>query len=88
MFLDGHHQDGRLALWCDGPLDAQRDAVAADPENFFVPPYVGKKGWLGVRLDRGLDWDVVAKIVTLAYRGTVPPPKAARRAKRGVSRGS
>jgi predicted DNA-binding protein (MmcQ/YjbR family) len=72
MFVDNHHQDERLALWCNYPLDAQRLAVAGDPENFFVPPYVGKKGWLGVRLDRGLDWDVVAKIVKQAYLGTAP----------------
>ena len=72
MFVDNHHQDERLALWCNCPLDAQRLAVACDPENFFVPPYVGKKGWLGVRLDRGLGWDIVAKIVKQAYLGTAP----------------
>ena len=59
MFVDNHHQDERLA-------------VAGDPENFFVPPYVGKKGWLGVRLDRGLGWDIVAKIARQAYLGTAP----------------
>ena len=75
MFVDNHHQDERLALWCNYPLDAQRLAVAGDPDNFFVPPYVGKKGWLGVRLDRGLSWDVVAKIVKQAYLGTAPAKK-------------
>ncbi|MFI5348784.1 MAG: MmcQ/YjbR family DNA-binding protein [Elusimicrobiota bacterium] len=72
MFVDNHHQDERLALWCNYPLDALRLAVAGDPGNFFVPPYVGKKGWLGVRLDRCLAWDIVAKIVRQAYLGTAP----------------
>ncbi len=72
MFLDHHHDDGRLALWCAAPPGAQADQVAEDPERFFVPPYVGGRGWLGVRLDRDPDWDEVAAICTEAYRSVAP----------------
>jgi hypothetical protein len=46
--------------------------VEADPERFFVPPYVGHRGWLGVRLDRGLDWDELAGIAEDAYAEVAP----------------
>jgi hypothetical protein len=41
--------------------------VAADPKHFFVPPYVGKGGWLGVRLDSGLPWPVIADLLKQAH---------------------
>jgi predicted DNA-binding protein (MmcQ/YjbR family) len=47
--------------------------VEADPDRFFVPPYVGHRGWLGVCLDRGLDWDELAGIVEDAYAEVAPP---------------
>jgi hypothetical protein len=72
MFHDDHHDDGRLALWCAAPVGAQEAMVAADPEQFFRPPYVGHRGWVGVRLDRGPDWDEVAAIVEDAYRRVAP----------------
>ncbi len=72
MFLDDHHGDGRLALWVAAPPGAQAEAVEEDPGRFFVPPYVGHRGWLGVRLDRDLDWDEVGAIVTDAYRQVAP----------------
>ena len=50
----------------------QRSLVEADPERFFVPPYVGHRGWLGVRLDRGLDWDELAGICEDAYAQVAP----------------
>jgi hypothetical protein len=68
MFLDDHHGDGRLALWVAAPPGVQRDMVEQEPERFFVPPYVGTRGWLGLRLDRSPDWDEVADIVEEAYR--------------------
>ena len=45
----------------------QQILVETDPERFYVPPYVGHRGWLGLRLDRELDWDDVAVIVEVAY---------------------
>jgi hypothetical protein len=51
MLLTDHHGDGRFAIWCAAPDGIQQLLVEADPERFFVPPYVGHRGWLGVRLD-------------------------------------
>jgi hypothetical protein len=65
-YWDDHHEDGRLALWCAAPEGAQRMLCEADPEHFFVPPYVGFRGWLGVHLDRGLDWDEIAGVIETA----------------------
>lgn len=65
---DDHHGDGVLALWCAAPVGAQEAMVEADPETFFKPPYVGPRGWLGVRLDRDLEWDEVTGIVAAAHR--------------------
>jgi hypothetical protein len=47
MFLDDHHDDGRLAIWCAAPDGVQAEMVDTDPERFFRPPYVGHLGWLG-----------------------------------------
>ena len=65
---DDHHGDGVLALWVAAPPGAQEAMVEADPETFFRPPYVGHRGWLGVRLDRDPDWEEVAGIVAAAHR--------------------
>jgi predicted DNA-binding protein (MmcQ/YjbR family) len=63
-----HHHDDRLAFWCAAPAGLQQSMVAADPKRFFVPPYVGHRGWLGVYLDVPVDWDEIADIVEDAYR--------------------
>jgi len=73
MYLDHHHDDGRLALWCAAPAGMQELLVEADPERFFVPPYVGPRGWLGFRLDRGYDPEELAGIVEDAYAEIAPP---------------
>jgi hypothetical protein len=72
MVMTDHHGDGRFALWCAAPDGMQKMLVEADPERFFVPPYVGHRGWLGVRLDRGLRWDEVAGIAEDAYAEVAP----------------
>lgn len=66
-FHDDHHGDGRLAIWCAAPDGAQEILVDAKPRQFFVPPYVGHRGWVGLRLDQGPDWDEVAEIIEGAY---------------------
>ncbi len=71
-FTDNHHNDGRIAIWCNAAPLAQDILVGADPERFFVPPYVGYRGWIGLRLDVKVDWDDVAEIVADAYRMTAP----------------
>jgi hypothetical protein len=67
-----HHGDGRVALWLPAPGGVQELNVRIAPEHFFVPPYVGPRGWLGVRLDRGLEWARVADLVRDAYLHVAP----------------
>ncbi|HZF11990.1 MAG TPA: MmcQ/YjbR family DNA-binding protein [Thermoanaerobaculia bacterium] len=67
-----HHHDDRLAFWCAAPDGAQEVRVATAPERFFVPPYVGTRGWLGVYLDVPVDWDEIADLVLDAYRSVAP----------------
>ena len=72
MFHDDHHGDGRLAIWCAAPSGVQELLVEQEPERFFRPPYVGHRGWLGVRLDVDPDWAEVTAIVEDAYRRVAP----------------
>lgn len=72
MFHDDHHSDGRLAIWCAAPSGVQELMVESEPDRFFVPPYVGHRGWLGVRLDVEVDWDEVTAVVEEAYRSVAP----------------
>ncbi len=68
-----HHHDDRLAFWCAAPLGAQEALIAAAPDRFFRPPYVGHRGWLGVWLDVDeVDWVEVASLVADAYRQVAP----------------
>ncbi len=69
--------DGRDSLWCKAPEGSQGILVGADPERFFVPPYVGHKGWVGMRLDSNPDWDEVATVVKRSYRLIAPKRLAA-----------
>ena len=71
MFSDNHHGDGRLAIWINAAPGAQEAFVANDPENYFVPPYVGPSGWLGVRLDRGLGAAEVVARIRAAHAATL-----------------
>ena len=70
---NNHHDDGRFALICAAPAGMQTALVDADPERFFVPPYFGHRGWIGVRLDRGFDRDEIAGIVEDAFAEVAPP---------------
>jgi hypothetical protein len=67
-----HHHDDRLAFWCAAPAGFQRMLVEAEPDRFFVPPYVGHRGWLGVYLDVPVDWNEIRSIVEGAYRAVAP----------------
>lgn len=58
FFMCDHHGDGRVALWCRAPVGAQAALVGAEPERFFVPPYVGPSGWVGLDLARVGDAEV------------------------------
>ena len=72
MFLDDHHQDGRLAIWCAAPDGVQAEMVETEPDRFFRPPYVGHRGWLGVHLRTVTD-DELATIAAEAFRTVAPP---------------
>ena len=79
-FHENHHGDGRVAVWIKSDADTQEGLVAANPELFFIPPYVGPSGWLGVRLDirqkgnkqDAIDWDVIADLLEDGYRAVAP----------------
>ena len=68
----GHHDHRFPHLWCAAPPGAQEQLVAADPERFFRPPYVGGRGWVGMRLDGQVDWHEVEAICEDAYRTIAP----------------
>jgi predicted DNA-binding protein (MmcQ/YjbR family) len=72
-FLINHHGDGRIALWLNAPSGAQQLYVRAEPKHFFVPPYVGPSGWLGVNVDKGIAWQRVGQLVREAYEKAAPP---------------
>ncbi len=73
MFSSNHHNDGRIAAWCNAPPGAGDLLVRSDPERFFVPPYQGARGWVGVPLEDGrADWSQVAEVVEDAYRMVAP----------------
>ncbi|MGW0172962.1 MmcQ/YjbR family DNA-binding protein [Rhodococcus sp. NPDC003322] len=83
-YADRHHDD-RVAFWAAAPSGAQQDWVARDPGRFFVPPYVGGRGWIGVYLDVGAngipgqeDWRDIEDIVEDAYRTVAPKTLLAR----------
>ena len=69
--------DGRVSVWLKAPEGSQSILVGADPDRYFVPPYVGHKGWIGVRLDAGPDWAQVAALVKRSYRLIAPKRLAA-----------
>jgi hypothetical protein len=69
---DHHHGFEHLGFWCAAPPGVQDEMIAEDPEQFFRPPYVGHRGWLGVRIDLDPDWNEIDEIVRDAYRCVAP----------------
>ncbi|HTC14916.1 MAG TPA: MmcQ/YjbR family DNA-binding protein [Steroidobacteraceae bacterium] len=92
-FLNNHHEDGIVSVCCRSELGQNVDRTASDPARYYLPAYIGARGWFGLRLDRGaIDWREVENILTLSYclaaprrlaegvRGaTAAPPGTARR---------
>jgi predicted DNA-binding protein (MmcQ/YjbR family) len=70
---DHHHGADHLAVWLPAPLGEQEAMIFTDPARFFRPPYVGVRGWVGVRIDGAVDWAVVSKLVAQAYAMVAPP---------------
>ena len=77
---DHHHGAEHLAVWLPAPLGEQEALVAADPARFFRPPYVGVRGWVGVRIDGRPDWKLVSRLVEQAYHCVGTPPRRRRAA--------
>ncbi len=74
MYADAsnHHGNGRPAVWIKAAPGNQAAMVRTDPKRFFVPPYVGPSGWVGVYLDDVVDWDEMADLLRDAYRLIAP----------------
>src|SRR3954447_19522277 len=77
LWREGHHDDTFPHLWCAAPPGAQAELVDAEPDRFFRPPYVGGRGWIGVRLDRKIDWGEISAVCADAYRTVAPKRLAA-----------
>ena len=73
LWQDGHHHNEFPHLWCAAPPGVQGELVTEAPTRFFCPPYVGGRGWLGVRLDGKIDWTEIAELCQDAYRVVAPP---------------
>ena len=77
-FLDNHHGDGIVAVCCKVALGENADLAASDPARFYLPAYIGPRGWVGLRLDRGrIDWTEVTGLVAGSYRLAAPKRLAA-----------
>ena len=85
MFADDHHGVGFAGSWLKLPEGAQEELVASGPEHFYVPPYVGTAGWVGIRLESGLDWKVIAGLVREGYADVAGRQSAKKIAARGAS---
>ena len=77
-YLFDHHGDGIIAFTCKSSMSEQRRLVKDDPITFFVPPYLGSKGWIAIRLDLDeVDWDTVTDLARRAYQELAPRKLAA-----------
>ena len=73
LWPSGHHDHDFPHLWCAAPAGAQEALVSSSPDRFFRPPYVGHRGWVGVRLDGDVDWAEVGELCEDAYRCIASP---------------
>lgn len=76
--FSNRHHGGEFGFWCAAPFGAQDAMIAAEPAVFFRPPYVGHRGWVGVRLDlEDVNWEQVRDVVREAFRTVAPSRLAA-----------
>jgi hypothetical protein len=86
-FLDDHHGDGIVSVCVKSELGEHLDRVRRDPERYYLPDYIGPRGWFGLRLDRGrVDWQEVRSIVKRSYLLTAPKTLLKRLEAAGVAR--
>jgi predicted DNA-binding protein (MmcQ/YjbR family) len=77
-FLNDHHGDGIVGLTCKVLKGDHKLLATAQPERFYVPAYLGSKGWVGLRLDTGaIDWEEVTELVSGSYKLVAPKRLAA-----------
>ncbi len=77
MTDNDHHGSGHVAVWVKAPPGVQEMLVTAAPQRFFVPPYVGPKGWVGMRLDHDVDWDELADVLKDGHAMSAPTRRRA-----------
>ncbi len=83
-FLNDHHHDGIVAVCVKSALGENVDRVRLAPERFYLPAYIGPRGWFGLRLDRGrVDWREVAEVISASY-GLSAPKTLVRRLQGGA----
>ena len=74
MFADNHHDDGRIAFWCRSTADSREGWLGLAPDRFFVPPYVGPSGWVGMCIHGDdMPWDMAAEVIAEGHRLASPP---------------
>jgi hypothetical protein len=78
VMMDGHHETEFPQMWCAAGYGVQGELIAEEPRRYFRPPYVGHRGWVGVRLDRGAGADEIAELCVDAYRVVAPKTLVAR----------
>ena len=77
-FLNNHHGDGIVAVACKVLPGDNKVLVAANPDKFCMPDYIGPRGWVSLRLDRGeIDWEEVTELVAGSYGMIAPKGLAA-----------
>jgi predicted DNA-binding protein (MmcQ/YjbR family) len=77
-FLNNHHGDGIVSVCCKAALGENVDRASREPQRFYLPPYIGPRGWFGLRLDgEAIDWSEVRNLVELSY-GLVAPKRLAK----------
>lgn len=71
-FHNGSYDEGRRAVWIKAPDGAQQDLIAADPDRFYRPKYLGPSGWVALRLEGAVDWAEVEFLLLQGYRMVAP----------------
>lgn len=74
MFDNHHHGAEHVSVWIPAPPDVQRALVASEPGRYWVPPYVGHRGWVAIVLDTKPDWRVVGSMLKEAFHLVSSPP--------------
>lgn len=83
-FLANHHDDGIVSVCCKSELGENVDRARSFPARFYLPAYIGARGWFGLRLDQGpIDWAEVGNLIELSYCLVAPRKLAQRVTQRG-----